>query len=109
MKFEESQKFNKKILEFQKEYEKNNLERIRKISEREENALKLCKAKIEDIERKNFENRQNILVEMDKIKSKEKELENNNKKQLKILEERENNIKEREKEINFQLEVINNI
>jgi len=37
----------KKIEDFKREMEKKSLENVRKIKEREENAIKLCKAKIQ--------------------------------------------------------------
>jgi len=46
MRFEESQKYQQKLAEFKKSHEKKNLENMRKIKEREENVLKLCKHKI---------------------------------------------------------------
>lgn len=89
----------------QKEAERNNLERLRRISEREENALKLCKAKIEEIDRKNYENRQQLLLEMDKLKQKEKELEKKYSFGKTNIEEKEKQLKETEKELRTNIEV----
>ena len=46
MRYEESQKFQKKMDDFKRQMEKSNYEKLRKIKEREEDAIKLCKAKI---------------------------------------------------------------
>lgn len=46
IRFEESQKNQKKMEEFKQQNEKKYLENFRKIKEREDNAIKLCKSKI---------------------------------------------------------------
>lgn len=46
VKYEENLKYHKKIEEIKKQMDKKYLENVRRIKEREENALKLCKAKI---------------------------------------------------------------